>query len=491
MTAPSPSEQQADDSALVATDGPPLLIVLEHGLLQCDVTMEALVAALKSSPGRLFDVLNRVIRGRTALRPALTELAPLDVGALPANAELIALAQAETATGRPVYLVLADLPLSPADALKRFPFATGAIVHGGQDDPGRTSLATALAQRFPGGFDLAAGPATDPAIWQGASHAILVGGAEPDHRRISAFAPIRAHIRRSSPLRSVLQGLRLHQWMKNLLVFAPFILGGAVSNPHSWLETAVCFLAMGLVSSATYLINDILDIADDRRHWSKRRRPIASGDLSISTAAILAVIGLVAGLGLAAVAAWQAVQVLLVYVGLTLTYSLAIKRLPLVDGFTLAVLFTLRLALGVVATDVPPSPWLFVFSMFLFTSLSLAKRYTELGRAHPVRTENLAGRGYRGEDAPLVLAVGVATGLSAVLIMILYILEDAFRQSFYTSVPWLWGFPPVVFLMICRIWLVTVRGEMNDDPVKFMIGDGPCRVLLAALMICFVFAWLA
>jgi 4-hydroxybenzoate polyprenyltransferase len=185
------------------------------------------------------------------------------------------------------------------------------------------------------------------------------------------------------------------------------------------------------------------------------------------------------------------VHVLLTYIALTLAYSFGIKRLPLVDGFTLATLFTMRLALGVAATQVPPSPWLFVFSMFLFTSFSLAKRYTELDRSKLVRNENIAGRGYRGEDGPLVLTVGIAAGLGAVVIMILYIIEDAFRQSFYGRVIWLWGFPPVVFLLVCRIWLLTTRGEMNDDPVRFMIGDGPCRALLAISIAFFALAWLA
>jgi len=187
----------------------------------------------------------------------------------------------------------------------------------------------------------------------------------------------------------------------------------------------------------------------------------------------------------------SALSVLLLYVALTLSYSLGLKRLPLIDGLVLATQFTLRLALGVVAAQVPPSPWLFVFSMFLFTSLSLAKRYTELGRLGMAQGTQIAGRGYRTEDAPLVLAIGVAAGLGAVIIVILYIIEDAFRQSFYGSTASLWGFPPLVFLLVCRIWLVTVRGEMHDDPVKFMLADRASQSLLAVLVTCFFLAWLA
>jgi 4-hydroxybenzoate polyprenyltransferase len=486
----SRSEEQMRHAAATAVAERPLLIDVEHGLLRCDLAAEAAVGRIRQRLDRILDRLARILGSPSAPgRPSAQSRSP-DIALLPVNAALAALAEAEAAKGRPVYLVTAGGGLASADLAKRFPFAAGVIAPGDLADPHPASMPDALARRFPGGFDYAASPAADPAIWPRAAGAILVGAAEGDRRRVAALTPVSTVIPAPPLLPALLRGMRLHQWTKNLLVFAPFILGGAVTDPHAWLETVLVFLAMGLVSSSTYLVNDMIDVADDRRHWSKRHRPIAGGDLPIPAAAAFAAIGLAGGLGLAAITAWQSVQVLLVYVGLTLAYSLAVKRLPLVDGFALATLFTLRLALGVVATDVPPSPWLFVFSMFLFTSLSFAKRYTELDRSHAAQKDRLAGRGYRGEDAPLVLAVGIAAGLGAVVIMLLYILEDAFLQSFYGSAAWLWGFPPAVFLLICRIWLVTVRGEMNDDPVKFMIGDGPSRALLVLLLTCFAFAWL-
>jgi 4-hydroxybenzoate polyprenyltransferase len=195
-------------------------------------------------------------------------------------------------------------------------------------------------------------------------------------------------------------------------------------------------------------------------------------------------------LAIAALLSWQTLAVLLAYIGLTLSYSLGLKRLPVVDGLVLATLYTLRLGLGLVAVEAPPSPWLFVFSMFLFTSLSLAKRYTELDRARAVPGSLTNGRGYRTEDAPLLLALGAAAGLGAVVTMIFYIVEGAFRQSFDGSPLSLWGFPPLIFLIVCRIWLVTVRGEMDDDPVKFMLRDRHSWLLVSALGMCFVLAWL-
>jgi 4-hydroxybenzoate polyprenyltransferase len=312
-------------------------------------------------------------------------------------------------------------------------------------------------------------------------------------QRVDVVQDLKAAARTSavSAARDLVSSLRLHQWAKNALVLAPALLGGKLDEAGPLVASIAAFFAFGLVASSTYLINDILDAPDDRRHWSKRHRPIASGRLRVSTSAAWAAAGLAAGLTLCAFISGSALTVLLVYLGLTLSYSLGLKRLPLVDGLVLATLYTLRLALGVAASGVPPSAWLFVLSMFLFTSLGLAKRFTEIARSDIAHTETIAGRGYRREDAPVVLAVGVAAGLGAVLIMVLYIIEDAFRQTFYGSTFWLWGFPPIVFLIVCRIWLVTGRGEMNDDPVEFLLRDRASQLLAAVLVLCFGIAWLA
>jgi 4-hydroxybenzoate polyprenyltransferase len=180
----------------------------------------------------------------------------------------------------------------------------------------------------------------------------------------------------------------------------------------------------------------------------------------------------------------------LLYLGVTLAYTLHLKTVALVDGLVLATLFTIRLGIGAAAADVPPSPWLFVFSMFLFASLSYAKRHTEIVKAIARQDKGANGRGYRPIDAPMMLTVGLSTGIGAVMIMVLYIVEEAFRNSFYGSTGWLWGFPPLIFLFVMRIWLLSARGEMSDDPVAFAIKDRTSLALAALLMLCFGFAWL-
>jgi len=231
-------------------------------------------------------------------------------------------------------------------------------------------------------------------------------------------------------------------------------------------------------------------VAEDRKHWSKRYRPIAAERLSVTTALCVAIPCIAVGVALGLVVSVRTGAALLLYLALTLGYTFHLKTVPFVDGLVLAALFTIRFAIGVAAADVPPSPWLFVFSMFLFASLSYAKRHTEIVNASVHQATKLTGRGYRLVDAPIVLTVGLSLGIGAVLIMVLYIVEEAFSNSFYGSTGWLWGFPPLVFLFVVRRWLISARGEMSDDPVAFAIKDPTCLALCGLLMLCFGFAWL-
>jgi 4-hydroxybenzoate polyprenyltransferase len=282
---------------------------------------------------------------------------------------------------------------------------------------------------------------------------------------------------------------RPHQWAKNTLVFVPVILAGAIDSPPALLATALSFVALCLVASSTYIINDLLDVAADRQHWSKRHRPIASGALPISTAFIAAPLGLTIGLLLGLAASPLVALVLCVYLVLTLAYSFGLKRVPVMDVTTLASLYTLRLVLGIVSADVMGSPWLLAFSMFLFASLCFAKRYVEIEGAAARGLSTISSRGYQVEDIPLLVALGLATGTASVVIMVLYIIFDAYQRSFYGNTAWLWAFPIILFLWISRVWLLAGRKQLDDDPVAFAVTDRPSIALGAAIFAAFLLAW--
>lgn len=477
------------ESAVPGRDGPddlrPLVVDVEHALLRADPRLEALVVRAKSRARHVLATLAGL--GEESVQSIV---AGPDAALLPVDERVVALARSAAESGRPVHLCAARDGARAEELRRRFPFVAGSF-SGTPDAPLEgEARARTLAARFPLGFDYVGGSSSDRPVFERASTTILVGVPEPIARGLASKAAFIETLPELPWLGALARALRLRQWVKNVLVLAPLVLGGKILDPGALASTVAALLAMCLVASATYVFNDILDIEDDRRHWSKRQRPLAAGQLSLAKALSAAAACLVAGLGIGALIGSSALAAIVTYVVLTIAYSVQLKRLPVIDGLTLAGLYTLRLVVGIAAAGVPPSPWLLVFSMFLFMSLSLAKRYGELQRAIEKGQDRMHGRGYRREDLPLVLALGVAAGVSAVIIVVFYILDDAFRQSFYGSTAWLWGFPPLMFLLVARMWLLVVRGEMSDDPIEGAMRDRASQIVLMMLLVCFTVAWL-
>ena len=340
-----------------------------------------------------------------------------------------------------------------------------------------------LLRHCPDGFTYVGDSNADLKVWAVAKSAVVVSSSNMLARRAARVIPVERRFTVSDAGRAMLRIMRPHQWAKNALVFAPLILAGMANDGGVWLQAMLAFAALSLLASGTYVINDLFDLSEDRQHWSKRHRPVASGALSIAHALVLCGSLLLAATALAALAGPSVFLLLALYAVLTVSYSLALKRQPITDAFVLATLFTLRLGVGIAAVGAEVSPWLLVFSMFLFGSLSLAKRYTEIIRMGEHNRTSIAGRGYVAEDAVLVLAMGIASGLAAIVIMVLYLIEDAFRADFYSDPVWLWSFPTVLFLWIGRVWFVSHRGELNDDPVAYAVKDRGSLVM-GAIMAC-------
>lgn len=288
---------------------------------------------------------------------------------------------------------------------------------------------------------------------------------------------------------ALLKSMRLHQWVKNLIIFVPLVLAGKFQSREAWSACITGFFAFGILASATYILNDLRDVRFDRLHWSKWARPLANGDLPQMPALAAVGAGAILGLAIAATVHLGAALILAFYGAVTLAYSFSLKRVPVLDAFVLAALFTLRLVFGIYLADVVASPWLLVFSMFLFMSLSLGKRYTEVTRALAFGRERIHGRGYFTSDGPLLFGLGISTGVGAVLIMILYLLNEAFSATFYKSPVLLWALPAVLFLWLGRYWLLAGRGELDDDPVEFAIKDVYSLGLGAGMVAIFVAAW--
>ncbi|NDC63585.1 MAG: UbiA family prenyltransferase [Planctomycetia bacterium] len=284
-----------------------------------------------------------------------------------------------------------------------------------------------------------------------------------------------------SRARALLRALRPHQWVKNLLVFLPLLAAHRVSSAADWRVVGMVFLAFCFCASSVYLLNDLVDIENDRAHARKRRRPFAAATLPIATGLATAPLLLVVAAILAWLASPATALVLLIYYLATLAYSFDLKRRVLLDVFVLAGLYGLRVIAGAVAVDVPLSPWLMAFTAFFFLSLALGKRAAELHGVLATGGEEAKGRGWRATDLPFVTSAGIGSAFAAAMVVGLYITGTT-AQGLYERPIVLWGVIPLILWWCCRIWLKASRGQLNEDPVMFAVRDAGSWLMAAIVL---------
>jgi 4-hydroxybenzoate polyprenyltransferase len=347
-----------------------------------------------------------------------------------------------------------------------------------------THKAEELSQRFgERGFDYAGNEARDLHVWRRARRAIVVNAAPALARRAQGVTEVeRVFARDGGRLHAWAKALRLHQWLKNLLVFLPLLTAHLVLAPDAVLHAGMAFACFCLCASGVYLLNDLLDLDADRRHPRKRLRPFAAGTLPLTSGLVAAPLLTLAAFALALSISKLFALALAGYYVLTLAYSFALKRIAMLDTVVLAGLYTIRIIAGTFALRIGLSFWLLAFSMFLFLSLAMIKRYTEL-RTLLLNGDNRSlGRGYAVDDLPLVQSLGGASGYLAVLVLALYINSTA-SEVLYRHPAGLWLLCPLLLYWISRAWLIAHRGAMHDDPVVFAVSDRTSRLLLALAIV--------
>jgi 4-hydroxybenzoate polyprenyltransferase len=265
---------------------------------------------------------------------------------------------------------------------------------------------------------------------------------------------------------ALVRAVRLHQWSKNLLVFVPLLAAHRLHEGEALARVGLAFLSFGLVASALYVVNDLVDLESDRAHPRKRLRPFASGALPARAGVVLAPVLLAAGAGVGSTLPPAFRATLAGYFVATLLYSLALKRVEVLDVLVLAGLYTLRIYAGSFAAGAPVSQWLASFSLFFFLSLALAKRATELGRT----AGRLPGRAYVADDLVVMSVMGVVSGYLSVLVLALYVNSPDVTRL-YARPAWLWGLCVLVLYWVSRVWLRAWRGSLHEDPVVFAIRD--------------------
>jgi 4-hydroxybenzoate polyprenyltransferase len=331
------------------------------------------------------------------------------------------------------------------------------------------------------GFDYVGNGPADMPVWQRADKAYGVGLSSSMLSRLAALKGEYIALDRPKVIPQVwLKALRVHQYVKNLLVFVPLLTSHRFT-PETTISALVAFLAFCACASAVYILNDLFDLKADRAHPSKRDRPFASGLLS-PQAGLLMTTGLfLSAMILATMVSLQFVGVLVGYFALTTGYSIYFKRKMLLDVVVLAMLYTMRIIGGGVAAGIPISQWLFIFSMFIFTSLALVKRYIELSTRSDRGLPDRGDRNYRVGDLDVIAALAAAAGMNAITIFALYVSSPEV-QGLYRHPKALWLICPILLYWIGRILMMAHRRQMDDDPIVFALKDRISAIAIGAIV---------
>lgn len=445
----------------------PLVLDVDGTFLRTDMLLECFWAGLGKAPLATLRASLANLGDRAALKAELARIAPLRTDLLPVEEEVRALADAAQAEGREVVLASAsDMslvgPLAGHHGIERT-FASD----GARNLKGEEKAKALVAAYGEGGFDYAGNDSSDMEIWQRGATAIVVGdagGAAPD---LETRGHEVVRIDSGWTRRDLVRAFRPHQWVKNVLLFLPMI----AAHQFDWPTILLILLGIASFSAAAstiYLVNDLLDLEADRLHPTKCRRPFASGAVPIGVGmAATAGLGLVALL-LGAVLGPAFLGVVILYMVLSLAYSLKLKRMRWIDIATLASLYTLRVVAGAAASGVEATGYMLVFIFPIFITLGCVKRLTELTLAKG--DERLPGRGYGRPDRPDLLNVAILGMAGALLIFFLY----SFTEQAVTLYPDRWllwlALAPIAWWMLRMIRLGWL-GKQDYDPIVFALKD--------------------
>ncbi len=457
-----------------------LCVDLDGTLLRSDLLVETAFELVRRNVLYLLLMPLWLLHGKARLKQEIANRVDIDPRILPYHKDFLAHLRAEKADGRTLALATAShekYATTIANHLNLFDavFASNSEVN----LSGAHKLDRLRTEYGAGKFDYAGNARADLAIWREAGEAIIVNPEPGVAKAAEAVADV-AHRFDDRPrgIAPYVRALRLHQWLKNTLVFVPLLLAHKLTDVALLAQAGIAFLAFGLCASSVYLLNDLFDLQADRRHPTKKLRPFAAGDLPIVHGIIAMPLLLTAAMALTVFLPWQFSLVLGAYYLVTLAYSLYLKRAVLVDVLTLAGLFTSRVIAGGAAVAVPVSFWLLAFSMFIFLSLALVKRYVELTMLARTSRGQVEGRGYRAVDLETLAHFGVASGYMAVLVLALYV-DSSAVTLLYAQPHVIWFLCPIVLFLISRIWLLARRDELHDDPIVFAIKDRRSQLAVA------------
>ena len=447
-----------------------ICVDLDGTLVKTDTLVELFLRFLKESPHLILHAFLWLISGKAKLKQELAKRCSLNASTLPFNHELIAYLKEQKNNGRRIVLATASDNKIACTVSEYLGWIDEVIASDGVVNLRGLNKANVLVERFgEKGFAYAGNDRSDLKVWDVAGTGILVASSSHLEKEIpcSMEASI---ISKENPYFLFLKAIRTYQWAKNLLVFVPIIAAGRMTDIYlsgSGLPVFFCFC---LVASGGYLFNDILDIEADRSHPRKKERPLAKGSIPLVWGLFWAFGLIVIGLICSILINTSVFLIILTYFFLSIIYSTFLKTKSMIDVYTLAALYVIRIYGGGVSENIYPSIWLLSFSGFLFLGLAFLKRENELVRIGGTEKAHNTRRGYHGDDKEAIKAMGIASSFSSAIVLSLYIDSNA-ANALYQIPALLWSVVPLYLFWICRVWLFACRGEVHDDPIVFASKD--------------------
>lgn len=460
----------------------PLAVDLDGTLIRSDTLHEGLINVVKFRPLEILPLLRTLGAGKAAFKREVTRHGQLKAAALPYNTELLTYLREQKAAGRTIGLFTAADQGVADDVAAHVGLFDIACGSNGVENLSGAAKAESIARHLGPDFAYAGDGDADQPIFARAKSVVLVGPVKQLKDKLPSRTVIEACFPNPEPgLRVWARALRLQHWAKNVLVFVAALLAPPPTPVMG--QILLLWLLMGVLASATYIINDLFDLASDRKHPRKRDRPFASGAIPVRHGAAAATLMIAGTLLVSLVLPWRSTVVLLAYLALTISYSFKLKQIPMVDVTVLAGLFTLRVLGGALLLPTVVSPWLLTFSMFFFFGLAIIKRYAELDRLSRAGDGRAQARGYTEQDVPILLTSGISAGFSAIVIFMVYMINEQYPRSVYAHPGALWTIMPVLLIWTLRLWHLAVHGRMSEDPVVFALKDRVSLALGAAVVI--------
>ena len=461
------------DSETLGNTSLPLCVDLDGTLIQTDSLWESCLRLISQTPLYLILLPLWLLSGKAGFKQKVSQHVDLAAASLPFNTALLKYLTQQRLHNRHLVLVTAANKKIAEAIAAHLNIFDEILASDENHNLSGNNKANLLVEKFgEKGFVYAGNASIDLKVWQHAAAAIVVNATQVlcnKAKQISEIEEIFPDQQRPS-LFVLLKAIRIHQWVKNMLIFTALILS------HSWFNTEgiklalLAFFSFSFAASSIYLINDLIDLEADRKHRTKKYRPLAAGTLPISWGIMIVPVLIIFAYTLAFQINTNFIQILTVYLILTTAYSLFLKPVALLDVIALTSLYTIRIIAGAVAINVPLSYWLLAFSMFIFLSLALIKRFSELKNLIQQGQTSNESRGYHVDDLTAVSLFGISSGYISVMILVLYI-HDLHASTLYTQPDWLWFVAVTILYWISHMWLLAFRGEMNEDPVLFAIRD--------------------